>query len=321
LLPESGDLRINLQYSSAVDAPTSEAVFNKAARTLIDTCEALTGHISLDIASKLSELEVSGSHRRFLVQRLGSTGSTWVAKLLNSHPDVFCYHEGVIAKIFPSRSYGNAEILTFIDLIAEDRMHDAYAAVGDVGSTWLQHVTAIPTSKFSTGLLLRHPARLLNTRLNVFPSDQSFTSVSEPAQKCIELIWGIKPSDFSQIDQIFLQDAFFFAGQIRALGRVDVVIHIERMNRPDYCHRVLQSLTGQSYERSTITSLINRPINRRTGRGRSITDILDGFSPKQRSWYEQILGDLIGYLGYSLEDDTPMLKRDQPYAGAASASP
>jgi hypothetical protein len=141
LLPESGDLRINLQYSSAVDAPTSGAVFNKAARTLIDTCEALTGHISLDIASKLSELEVSGSHRRFLVQRLGSTGSTWVAKLLNSHPDVFCYHEGVIAKIFPSRSYGNAEILTFIDLIAEDRMHDAYAAVGDVGSTWLQHVT------------------------------------------------------------------------------------------------------------------------------------------------------------------------------------
>jgi hypothetical protein len=292
----------------------SQGGFNKTARTLIDTYVSLARHIDREIASKLSVLEMTGSHRRFLVARQGSTGSTWLAKLINSHPDAFCYHEGIIAKIFPSVSYGNAEILTFIDLIAKDRMHDAYAAIGDVGSTWLHHLMAVPRSMFSTGLLLRHPARLLNTRLKVYPSDQSFTSVSELAQKCIQLIWGIKASNFTELDQIFIQDAFFFAVQICGLGSLDLIIHIERMNRPDYCGNVLKRLTGQSYERSLIESLVNRPVNRRAGHeASSIIEILDRFSANQRRWYERLLGDLIGYLGYSLEDDEPIVERDQPF--------
>src|SRR5438105_4434195 len=139
---------------------SAQPALNKTASILIETCNAVSGDIWRDIAARLSELQVSGPHRRFLVQRLGSTGSTWLAKLLNSHPDVFCYQEGVISKIFPARSYGNEEILGFIQLLSEDRMHDAYAAVGDVGSTWLPHVLALPRDKFSSGLLLRHPARM-----------------------------------------------------------------------------------------------------------------------------------------------------------------
>src|SRR5215831_7852275 len=66
----------------------SQGGFNKTARTLIDTYVSLARHIDREIASKLSVLEMTGSHRRFLVARQGSTGSTWLAKLINSHPDV-----------------------------------------------------------------------------------------------------------------------------------------------------------------------------------------------------------------------------------------
>src|SRR2546430_6937875 len=53
----------------------------------------------------LSKLDIRGEHHRFLVNRMGSSGSTWLVKLLNSHPDVFCYHEGVLAQIYPQKSY------------------------------------------------------------------------------------------------------------------------------------------------------------------------------------------------------------------------
>jgi hypothetical protein len=44
-----------------------------------------------DLRAQLARLEreLRGTHRRFLVTRMGSSGSTWLAKLLNSHPEVF----------------------------------------------------------------------------------------------------------------------------------------------------------------------------------------------------------------------------------------
>jgi hypothetical protein len=289
---------------------------NKTASLLIEVCDTVAGNIWREIAAKLSELQVAGPHRRFLVQRLGSTGSTWLAKLLNSHRDVFCYHEGVISKIFPARSYGNEEILGFIQLLSEDHMHDGYAAVGDVGSTWLPHVLALPREKFSSGVLLRHPAKMLNTRLKVFPSDQSFTPAQELAQKCIDLIWGIRAADFSLLDQIFLQDAFFFASQVRAIGNVDVIIQIERMRESDYGQSVLRTLTGQTYDHTILQSAVARPVNSRRGSPQSVPEILDGFNANQRRWYEQTLGDLIGFLGYSLESDEPLGEAESPYVGS-----
>ena len=104
-MAEDPKMKTSVSVANAVPA------FNRSGLTLLEVCRALTGDVFRDVAATLSGLPVAGSHRRFLVHRLGSTGSTWLAKLLNSHPDVFCYHEGVISKIFPARSYGNEEIL------------------------------------------------------------------------------------------------------------------------------------------------------------------------------------------------------------------
>ncbi len=60
------------------------------------------------LRASLSKLDIRGEHHRFLVNRMGSSGSTWLVKLLNSHPDVFCYHEGVLAQIYPHKSYSSS---------------------------------------------------------------------------------------------------------------------------------------------------------------------------------------------------------------------
>ncbi len=36
------------------------------------------------LRARLSKLDIRGEHHRFLVNRMGSSGSTWLVKLLNS---------------------------------------------------------------------------------------------------------------------------------------------------------------------------------------------------------------------------------------------
>ena len=273
---------------------------------IAEVCEDVSGEISRDIQARLCDLKLSGSHRRFLVSRMGSTGSTWLAKLLNGHPDVFCYHEGVIAKVYPARKYGNDEILAFINLLSTDLMHGAYLATGDVGSTWINHLTALPKNSFFRALLMRHPAKILSTRLKVFPQDRSFTEISERFTQCIQRIWGIDPRKYDEIDRIFLQDAFIFAGQVRWLSQVDLVIQIEKMNDPEYCGRAVHALTGLDYERCLVRAFLDNPINVRTGGHQSIKQTLLSFTAQQRKWYEHMLGDVISRFGYSLDGEVAL---------------
>jgi hypothetical protein len=175
-----------------------------------------------DLRAQLARLEreLRGTHRRFLVTRMGSTGSTWLVKLLNSHPEVFCYHEGVVAQVFPATSYTSDDVVTFIRWLCHDTMHRAYRAVGDAGSVGLGHIHALPKGLFTTGVLLRHPARMLNTRLKVFKTDQSFTQIDPQCLRSIEETWGIQASKRDEMDQIFLQDLFHFCTLVKPLNDV-----------------------------------------------------------------------------------------------------
>jgi hypothetical protein len=247
-----------------------------------------------------SELDIHGEHRRFLVNRMGSSGSTWLVKLLNSHPDVFCYHEGVLAQIYPHQSYASEHVVNFIRWLAADDMKGAYKAVGDVGSSWLGHIQAVPTNLFTTGILLRHPARMLNTRLKVFEMNRSFTKIDPSTLRKIEERWGIKAGD--EMDQIFLQDLFHIVNQIGAVDKVDVIIHLERMNDVKYCCNILQQLTGIDYEPSMVDLFSHNPVNRRTASD-SLQAVLQQFSSDQRTWYKMILKDELPRCGYALDND------------------
>src|SRR5882724_7039040 len=228
-----------------------------------------------DLRLRLGSLGLNGPHRRFLVNRMGGTGSSWLVKLLNTHPDVFCYHEGVIVRTYPSSSYGSDDIVSFIAWLAEDDMKSAYRAVGDVGSAWLGHVTSIPKELFTTGILLRHPARILNTRLNVFEKDNSFTEINAECLNRIQQTWGINGHECGEMDQIFLQDLYNLKMQIDAASSVDIVIQLELMTTDlDYCADMLHRLTGQYYELSLIEPILENPVNR--DRGSALGPPIDG---------------------------------------------
>jgi hypothetical protein len=257
-----------------------------------------------DLRSRLGCLELNGPHRRFMVNRMGGTGSSWLAKLLNTHPEVFCYHEGVIVRAYPASSYGTDDITSLIQWLAYDDMKGAYQAVGDVGSAWLGHIVSLPNKLFTTAMLLRHPARVLNTRLRVFPTDKSFTEISAKRLKHIQHTWGINALERNEIDQIFLQDLYILKLQIDAASSVNIVMQLERMTSDvDYCGDVLTKLTGRFYDHALIEPMLENPVNRRTQSGISIQSVLDGFTEQQRSWYRLILQDSISKVGYELDNE------------------
>lgn len=300
------------RHGSRAQTEESRPVIPRAhqalARELTDAASVLRSELA-------ATADLNGSHHRFLVTRMGSTGSTWLVKLLNSHPDVFCYHEGVLARIYPASGYLDDDVVRFIHFLAFDDMHDAYKAAGDVGSAWLSHLNALPKGTFTTAILMRHPARLLNTRLKVFKTDKSFTAIEPTFLEKIEEVWGIKASRQSKMDQIFLQDLFVFASQIQALASVDLVIHIGRMANIDYCGDVLHRLTRLHYPQSLIEPALDNPVNRRSGSHATVREILSRFSDRQRAWYRLMLEPVLPACGYSLEED----EEDQRQSGQRTA--
>lgn len=264
---------------------------------IVSAIEAANGEWLATTAARLAEIRLAGDHRRFLVNRMGSTGSTWFAKLLNSHPDVFCTHERVVSRAFPARCYGEEDILNLIRMLATDQMHGAYRAVGDVGSIWLGHAVNLPA--FKTAVLLRHPARILNTRLSV--TDASFTEIPEASKRCIREVWDIEPEEYPPADQLFLHDLSTFASHVWALGRVQM-IRLEDLRDLEYCGSVLWELTGVEYRMAAVSRMLRERVNRRTAQ-RAIPDILRTFTRQQQEWYQLMLAEAALHLGYDLERD------------------
>jgi hypothetical protein len=254
-----------------------------------------------DIRSRLATLQLSGPHRRFLVARLGSTGSSWLAKLLNSHPDVYCTHEGILARVFPATSYRGEDVNTLIESLSSDTMHHAYLAAGDVGSVFWQ-IFGLPKDTFATGLLVRHPARVLNRRLAVLREQNIWQELDPSYVRCLRHIWDFDVSTWDRADQVFAQELCVFGLQVCVSERVDVVIPIERMNDRAYCQEVLGTLTGLEYEPAVVEPMIGNPVNRRSwGGSKSVREILDSFNERQRDCYRRMLAGVIEVFGYELE--------------------
>ena len=250
---------------------------------------------------RLSRIRPAPNCRKFLINRMGSTGSTWLAKLLNSHPDVFCSHEGIVFRIHPAQNYDESDILKFIESLAAETAHGAYSAIGDIGSVWTGHVAYLPS--FTTAILLRHPARLLHTRLRVSPGDRSFTDIPAHSVQVLREVWGLDPTGCEPVDQIFLHDLLTFASQTWAIGRIDFLIRIEDLRRVDYCQRILRALTGVRFPQRLILNGNRSRVNQRTGSSLPVARIVDSFSRRQRDWYGQLLADAGPFFGYNLWND------------------
>lgn len=250
----------------------------------------------------LANLQINGNVRRFLISRMGSTGSSWLAKLLNGHPEVYCSHEGVLTRLYPFDRLDSRDVIRFIRYFAWDSKHEAYRVLGDVGSAFFYHLRCL--SSFTTALLVRHPARILNTRLTVYPRDQSFTTIPTESRTCIKELWGIDLYDYEPIDQIFLHDTWTFAAQLRVLDDADLVIRLEDLQQVENCLRILHALTGLDYSRTLVEEATLKRVNRRTHGAPSIAEIVAGFTSRQRDWYRLMLADVVPNFGYDLLDET-----------------
>ncbi len=259
---------------------------------------------SVDLFTQAANLQLIGNHRRFLVARMGFTGSTWLAKLLNSHPDVMCTHEQVVVRVHPRKSFDAADVWRMVSAIAWNTYNGAYRAAGDVGSIFLGHAMAL-RGKFTTALLMRHPARLLNARLKVYPSYPYFAEIDAESRAAILERWDLDVAQLSKTDARFVCDLFTFATQVQAVGNVDFVIRIEDLRNVDRCHEIARGLTGVEYDTGTILRALSNPVNRHTGAA-SVPEIVGRFTPQQRDWYHTLLRDAAPKFGYDLHADVAL---------------
>src|SRR5262245_7494834 len=299
-VPPCGAIRPRPRAECELNSHLRQAIRNADAGTPAsrDAVRGSRGQVQR-INTFLTRLQVSCSHRRFVVARMGSTGSTWLAQLLHSHPDVFCSHEFVVAQVYPAREYGVPDVERLIEHLATDCMHGAYSAAGDVGSVWSGYAIAL-SGRFTTGLLIRHPARIVNRRLST--GALHFTTIDPEARTSVQKLWGIPMASIEPLNQAFIHDLHTFACQVRRLDRFDCVMRVEDLRDAERCHEAVQALTGMEYEER----LVSRALAGRVNVGpvsRSVPEIVDCFTPDQRGWYERILGNVLPRFGYDLYSD------------------
>lgn len=247
-----------------------------------------------------STLDYKGYHRRFLVNRMGATGSSWLAKLINSHPDAYCFLEGAARRVFPRTDCRERDIFNFIRYLAWDTQHLAYRAFGDVGSVFLGHVVYAPKDRFTTAILTRHPLRMLHTRLvSIAKGETNFTQFNADG---ILRMFGVSLCDVSETDAHFLNDCCIWAGTAEHFGDVDVLIQIESLKDPMVAQDVLLKLTGLSYQKKTIEALNSQIINSRTDTENTLEKIFESFTPTQKEWYAGHVAPLADAVGYTLSE-------------------
>ncbi len=275
----------------------------KTLKNILEKSSLLFSDLISEIDKKLRNLRCYGGHRRFLIARLGSTGSTWLAKLLNSHPEVYCEHEGVLQKVYPKINYGSDDIIQFIQTIAYDTHHNAYRATGDVGSIWLTHVNILPKDLFATGLLIRHPARYLCTKIYIAKKETTvfkFTEIESKYNELLKEIWGIDLSLLDDIDRLFVRNSFLWVAQLALNSKSNVLIKIEQMRDTNYAKEILYSLTGVEYDDYLIENMTTKKENVRSNQPSSLKSLMEKFTPKQREWYNIIVSDVAEYIGYTV---------------------
>lgn len=251
----------------------------------------------------LADTRINGAHRRFFVCRLGQSGSTWFAKLLNSHPEVFCSHERILGNIHPQTGVSMEDQHRLIQWYASDTQHETYKAVGDIGSLDLFLAVSLPRDIFQIGMLMRHPLNQIHTRMNVIHHDPSELVIDDKrlaTEFYIKRDLGIDASKHSELDRYFLVNTWFWHRQFERAREMDTVIQVERLNEVEYAQQVLQDLTGVHYESALLERALAKRENARAKKVASTKEAFDQFTPQQQEWYRFMVNDLAEEFGYSI---------------------
>ena len=109
--------------------------------------------------------------RVFAVVSWGCAATNWLARALNSHPDIFCVHAGN----FYWHHYGRAPYLDGPEYLGTIReMGSSYAAAGDVHGVDLRAVGAARETfgdQFACAIVVREPIARLYSQIALFQSN------------------------------------------------------------------------------------------------------------------------------------------------------
>lgn len=115
--------------------------------------------------------------RLFALVSWGCAATTWIAKVLNSHPDVFCAHAANISWMhFGGPNSRRLDGLDYLLLLAE--MGNGYIAAGDVhgiSRDCIPHLRASFGESFSAAVLVRDPLPRLNSQMALFRRYKDFS--------------------------------------------------------------------------------------------------------------------------------------------------
>ncbi len=255
--------------------------------------------------ARYADMTLNGDMRRFFVARQGGTGSAWLAKVLNAHPDVFCSHEAIIAWKPQSTAYSDEDLTQLIESLALNSRHGAYVAAGDIGSAWVGHVVIAPSHLFSVGVLVRHPARMLRTRLV-----RARSAVGELASvDCVNIdrFFEVPVSGLSGEDALFLNDCLYWCVTAYCVPQ-PLIIRLEDISTSVFSLAALcRRLTGIEYSPQLLSSLMNTRVNVSAASEATIDDCLASFTPLQREWYGRFIEPAMFSAGYG-EIAAPLAK-------------
>jgi hypothetical protein len=250
-------------------------------------------------AGRYAALEDRNGPRRFFVSRLGGSGSTWLAKVLNAHPDVFCTHEGILSRLDPRQPVDIHEHFRFVERVASNAMHGAYAAIGDVGSTWVGQQHLFPPS-WRSGFLIRHPVRTLDSLMSHVSAPNAVPEVAPDDRERIAAVFEVDCIDLDPLDLYFHHHAASWTcAMLHAyqLGGASVVLRLEQLSDLKTLARVLLYLTGVAYSDVILAPLLGARVNARESEDLPLHAIVSRFTNTQQRCIDQ-LAPAIAFAGY-----------------------
>lgn len=271
-----------------------------------DIITADVNDLKMSNSNSWDNVQISRGIERFLVCRTGAAGSSFFSKLLNSHPDVFALHEGILLQTYPGLPTTNDESLRYARWLSGESTHGAYKALGDVGSLPLGLILTAPAEYFKHSILLRHPVSVLRTKLFLLKSDASELPairerIKNNGTKILAALGGGADESLADDDLYFFWNAWQLATLFYAARHIDVVIKAENLRDYDYASEVAEKLTGQPYPISVLSEVLKLRINARTPENRSAGHSYEDFSRRQQNWYDNLLGSVAVSFGYNLD--------------------
>ena len=149
----------------------------------------------------------------FLTFCWGAAGTTWLARLLNAHPDIFCLHAPLLPRFDHSQLAESTEVIRHV--YGDVSLGGSYPVVGfthGIASEWYEELTRQYPERLRCLALTRHPVPRIQSSFRLFVSMEQRLASDPTWRRLFEETyqrlthWSLRsfPDDFESL-------AFYYA--------------------------------------------------------------------------------------------------------------